>query len=141
MREIIYKYNRLGSYTTWDDTCFGDQKQLKIVAQPHDFSLEIGDEKLRNTSFAGCTAIVSCDGAVCFYDSDESELAKVDKTQECYKQVVFKWEQGVVTIEFGSTVEVDYYPNCDGEHDRYGTEWAPKRIVKLNLDSNKVEIK
>lgn len=141
MREILYKYNNRGLYETADDTSFADDSHIKIIVEPHNFSLAIGGETLRDTSFDGCTAVVSCEGEVVFYDNENSVLGRADKTENRYEKAIFTWQQDLISIQFGHTVVVDYYPNCDGEYDRYGEEWAIMRSVSLNLKDNSVEIK
>ncbi len=140
MREIVYKYETRGMYTTDSDTSFNADKELKLIAKPHNFSMKIGEEVLRSTSFGGIVAVVSNDGAVVFYDNDNCEIAKVEKGDSVYKKVELKWNEEFVAIEFGSVVTVDYYPNCDGESDRYGEEWSVQRAVKLNLKDNSIQV-
>ena len=140
MREIFYKYDNRGVYVTQDDTSFGADEQLKIIAMPHNFSLEVGGEVLRDTSFSGCEIVVSSNGAVEFFDNEHLCLAKVEKCDNTFKKVLLKWSVEEVAIEFGRIVEVDYYPNCDGESDRYGEKWDVQRVVKLNLKDNSVKV-
>lgn len=140
MREILYKYNNRGLYETEQSTSFAGENQLKLIVEPHDFSIAIGGEVLRNTSFDGCEAVVSNEGEAVFYDNKGNVIGKADKTDKCYREIRLIWEQGFITVQFGQTDEVDYYPNCDGEHDRWGTEWVSKRSVKLNLNNNSLEI-
>lgn len=141
MKEVLYKYSNRGIYLTEDDTSFGEDFQIKIVAEPHYFSLAISGDILRNTSFGVCTAVVSCDGEVVFYDNDNNIICHAEKGEGCYKKIDFKWKQESISILFGHIETVDYYPNCDGESDRWGTEWVTERTVTLNLEDNSIQVK
>lgn len=141
MKEVLYKYNNSGAYFTDSNTSFGDDAQMKLIIEPHEFSISVGGEVLRSTSFGGCTIIVSNSGEVVFYDNDNNILGKTDGCNELYKEVKFIWEQESISVLFGQTETVDYYPNCDGEYDRYGKEWITKRLVTLGLKDNLVTIK
>ncbi len=140
MREIIYQFDNRGTYLTADSTSFAGETHLKLIAKPHDFSLAVGGEVLRSTSFEGCTVIVSCDGEAVFCDREGSELGRADKCERQFEQVRLEWKQGLVSVLFGRMETVDYYPNCDGEHDRWGTEWVTQRAVTLNTENRLVEI-
>lgn len=141
MKEILYKFHNRGMYLTEDNTSFGDDSQIKITVEPHDFSLSVGGEVLRNTTFEGCVIVATNDGSVVFYDNQNNAIGRADKTDSVYKNAVFKWEQNYISVQFGYMAVVDYYPNCDGESDRYGEEWVTTREVSLNLTNNSVEIK
>ncbi|MBP3692110.1 MAG: hypothetical protein J6I80_02560 [Clostridia bacterium] len=133
MREIIYKYNNQGIYHTEQDTTFGNDEQLKLVIEPHEFSIAIGNEELRKTSFDGGELIVSCEGEVIFYDANGNVAAKAKKGKERYAAVRLLWKQDLLTVEFGSTQTVDHYPHCDGEHDRWSSKWIAEHTVKIQL--------
>jgi len=141
MREILYKYSSLGAYHTEDNTDFGCESHLKIIIEPHDFSITVGGEVLRSTSLGGYTAVVSCDGEAVFYNGENEIIAKTDKSEKCYKSIRLKWKEDLILIEFGYISVVDYYPNCDGESDRWGEEWVKERTVLLNVKGNSIEIK
>lgn len=141
MKEIRYKYNNSGLYVTADDTIFDTEYQMKIVVEPHDFSIAIGGEVLRSSTCGGCSAIVSCEGEVEFYDREDNLLAKVEKGDRTYAQMRLVWKQDLITVEFGRVETVDYYPNCDGEYDRYGKQWVTARSVTLNETNHCVEVK
>ena len=117
MREIIYKYNHLGSYQTEQDTNFAGDAELQLTVEPHNFSITVGDEVLRQTSFDGCRIVVSHNAAV-----------------------QMTWQQDVIAVQFGRTETIDYYPNCDGEYDRWGKEWIVERTVTLHEKDHSVEI-
>ena len=140
MKEIVYKYSTLGAYTTEDDSAFGQESHMKIVVEPHDFSLAVGGETLRNTSCSGYAAIVSRTGEAVFYDTENKVIGRADADQGDYKKAILVWTPDALSIRFGYIDTVDYYPNCDGEHDRWGTEWVTERSVTLNLTDNSVEV-
>ena len=141
MREIVYKYSTLGAYHTDANTAFGDDTQMEVVVEPHDFSIKLSGEVLRSSSCPGCTARVSRDGEVIFYDGADNVIGRVEKGEDVYPEFRLEWKQDFVTILFGRMVEVDNYPNCDGEYDRWSTAWQTRRTVTLNLKDNTVEVK
>ncbi len=140
MKEILYQYNQRGVYEPLGDTRFGKETQLKLVIPPHEFSLTLGGETLRNTAFSGGCILVSREGEVIFYDIENNVIAHAEKGNKEFRQVRLDWKQGVLSVELGCMEEVDYYPNCDGEHDRWGTQWVKQRVVTLNLQNNSLEI-
>lgn len=139
MREIIYKYDNRGLYQTDDNTSFAGDSHIKIIVEPHDFSIAIGGEVLRSTSYDGGMVIVSCEGEVVFCDNEDNIIGRADKSEDCYAEVRLEWKQDFLSIQFGRIDTVDYYPNCDGEYDRWGKEWVTQRSVTLNLKNNSVE--
>ena len=124
---------------TKQETNFANDAQLKLIVEPHYFSISVSGEILRKTSFSGCVAEVSCYGEVIFYSNEGNIIGKADKTEDTYKEVRIIWRQGLITIDFGYIAVVDYYPNCDGEYDHFGKEWVTKRSVTLSLINNSVE--
>lgn len=136
MRDIVYKYDTLGQYITADSTVFGEDKQLKLVALPHDFSIAVGGEVLRHSSFDGGAVVVSQNGEAVFYDNAGSEIARADKTDSTFRQVKLLWKKDALTVEFGCVETVDNYPNCDGEYDRWSERWNAGRTVALRLSDN-----
>lgn len=140
MREIIYKYNHLGSYQTEQDTNFAGDAELQLTIEPHNFSITVGDEVLRQTSFDGCRIVVSHNGAATFYDNENRMIGQADKSETSYAAVQMTWQQDVLAVQFGRTETIDYYPNCDGEYDRWGKEWIVERTVTLHEKDHSVEI-
>ncbi len=141
MREVFYKYSNRGMYVTEDNTSFGEDTQLKIVVEPHEFSLELSGEVIRNTSFAGGSVTVSNKGEAGFYNNEGALIAKADEGEGNYRKVLLDWKQDSLCVKFGRMVEVDNYPNCDGEHDRWSEKWETERLVTLSLKDNSIEIK
>lgn len=140
MRQILYKFHNSGMYVTEDDTAFGRDAQLKLVVEPHDFSLTLGGEVLRSSSCGGYEIEVTREGAAAFYAADRTLVARTEKDEGSYWQVRLVWKQAYLQVQFGQIQTVDYYPNCDGEHDRWGTEWVTERSVTLNLMDNSLEV-
>ena len=140
MKEIIYRFHSRGTYEASDSTSFADETHYKLVAEPHDFSLAIGGEVLRKTSFEGCEVTVSREGGVVFCTLGGKELGRADACGQAFAQVRLEWKPGTVTVLFGSVETVDYYPNCDGEHDRWGTEWVTRRSVTLDWEKGSVKV-
>lgn len=140
MRQIRYKFNNSGRYITGDDTVFGSDDALTLTVEPHDFSIAIGSEVLRESSCGGYEIEVFRDGETAFYDAAHALLARTDKGTGSYRQVKLVWKQDILTLQFGRVATVDYYPNCDGEHDRWGKEWETQRAVTLNLQDNSLTV-
>lgn len=141
MKEILYRYSRLGTYQTDADTAFAADVQLKLVVEPHDFSLEIGNEVLRSTSCRGYTVTVSRDGEAVFYDAQNNEVGRTDKGAGTYEKVALVWQAESLTVQFGHTETVDHYPNCDGEYDRYSTTFVVERTVTLHVATKEITVK
>lgn len=140
MKEIIYKYNNLGLYETDDDTSFGEHEQIRIIMEAHDFSLQIGNEVLRASKSDRYIITVSKNGEAFFCDENGSLLAHSEKGNDTYRKVVLVWEKGIISIQFGYVDTVDYYPNCDGESDRWGYIWTPQHAVELDCKDNSIKI-
>ncbi len=141
MREILYKYNNRGLYQTDDNSRFGNDDKLRIVVEPHSFSLTVGGELLRKTFFEGCAIDVSNNGEAVFYDNNNQIIGKAVKSDASYEKVLFSWEEKSLVVMFGKTVLVDYYPNCDGEYDRWGEEWKTERTITMKLEDNSIDVK
>ena len=141
MREIFYQFNTSGSYRTEQSTAFGEDSHLKIIIEPHDFSISVSNEVLRSSSCAGYTAVVSACGEATIYDNEGNVIAQAEKGAKSYNALRLDWKQDLLVIEFGYTDVVDYYPNCDGESDRWGEKWIAERVLKLDLSNNSVDVK
>jgi regulatory protein YycI of two-component signal transduction system YycFG len=74
-------------------------------------------------------------------DYEKQLLAFTDASQSLYKQMQFRWEPTGPSVKFGYYDEVDYYPHCDGEHDRWGIQWMTQRQVSLNEAESSVTVK
>lgn len=138
MREIIYQFNSLGAYQTEQNTVFGSDTHLKLVIEPHEFSIAVGGEVLRNSSCEGFVIDVTEAGAVRICDAENRILASAEGTNRKFRQVEFVWRQELLQLNFGSVQTVDYYPNCDGEHDRWGTEWVTEYAVRFDTASGQI---
>ena len=139
-KQIVYKYHSSGIYKTEDDTRFSGDQTMKLIVEPHDFSLAVGGEVLRATSCPGYTVDVSQNGAAAFFDKENNLLAQADEVASTYPQVKLQRKQGLLTIEFGSIETVDHYPNCDGEHDRWSEKWVARRSVTLKETDHSIEV-
>lgn len=139
-REILYKFNTLGTYETTDDTNFKDESHLKLIIEPHDFSVAIGGEILRKFSCLRYSVLVSNKGQAVFYDSEDNILYTTQESDRDFVKVILKWSQDLITIQFGYICTVDNYPNCDGESDRWTTKWVVDREIKFNLLTNNADL-
>lgn len=131
MKEIRYTYDTLGTYVTAEKTAFGGETHLTLVVEPHDFSLELGGETLRATSCEGYRITVSCHGEAAFCAYDGTPIATTPATDGSYRAVRLNWTPTALSVEFGHVEEVDNYPNCDGEHDRWSTCWVAEHVATL----------
>ena len=141
MKQITYNFENRGVYSPDQDAKFGGDSHLKLIVNPHDFSLSVSGETLRSSSCGAYSIIVSRNGETCFYDAGDKLIAKADGTDREFAEVKLKWSQDKLELSFGCWCTVDYYPNCDGEHDRWGTEWDTQRTVTLHLTDHSVETK
>lgn len=140
MKEACYRYDSRGLYQTEDDTSFAGHSSIKMVIEPHEFSMKMGGEVLRSTAFGGGTVIVSDEGEADFYDDENTLLARAEKGDSRYEKVRLAWEQGVLSVQFGRIVTVDHYPNCDGEHDRWSEKWETQRTVTLHIADRTLDV-
>lgn len=139
MKEVIYTYQSRGCYAADKPTIFETDDRIRLIIEPHQFELKLSGKTLRDTSCNGYIIDVSRKGEVCFYDAENDLLAKADETPKEYERVVFEWAQDHLTLRFGHTEIEDYYPNCDGEHDRWGTTWISEYVVTLNTATNEIQ--
>ena len=140
MRQIVYKFNTLGAYETKDSTVFGSDDRLRVIVEPHDFSIAVSGRVLRSSACPGCTAVVCRNGEAVFYDGTDNVVCRAEGGAADYPGFRLDWKQDSISIRFGSMVEVDNYPNCDGEYDRWSMEWLTRRTVTLDLKTNTVTI-
>ena len=140
MKEVLYQYRNRGMYVTGDDTAFGGERYMKLVAEPHDFALSVGGEVLRNSCFGGCAVVVSPEGEAVFYDPAGNVIGQAEKAEGSYREARFAWTQDAVSVIFGHMVYIDNYPNCDGEHDRWDERWEAQRTVTLMLKDHSIRI-
>lgn len=140
MKEVVYKYSNLGRYYTEDTTAFDEEREMKFLVEPHDFGISIGGETLRKSSFEGCVILLSDEGEVSFFVNSR-EIGKAEKGEGRYEEAIFLWNKESIEVQFGMTATVDNYPNCDGEFDRYTTQWLARRTVTLNLANKTIDIK
>lgn len=140
MREIRYTYQTRGGYQTRDNTKFENSEPMKMILEPHDFSIAISGEVLRSSSFAGCSMVVSPAGGVVFYDQNNAEITRVDGIDQSYREARVEWNPKLLSVRFGAVEEIDNYPNCDGESDRYDYRWVSYRTVSLDLATNTATI-
>ncbi len=136
MREIVYRFNTLGSYQTSEDTAFGQETHLKLTLEPHNFSLAVGGELLRKSACKGYEIHASSKGEAVFWDREGKELCRVEAQAREYKEVRLLWKQGAVSLQFGRVEWIDNYPHCDGDHDRWDQRWHTEYEVTWNEETN-----
>ncbi len=141
MREIVYKFNQRGLYETDQDKAFNGETHLKLIIEPHSYSIQIGNDILRESSSAGYTIIVSNCGGTEFFSEDGNAIAKAEESGKDYKKVRLEWKNGTLSVCFGKIEEIDCYPNCDGEYDRWEYRWATQREIILDQSNNTLTVK
>lgn len=140
MKEIVYTFDRRGCYLPDRKAIFAEETHLRLVVKPHTFEMKLSDEVIRSSSCPGYVIEASRAGEVRFFDEDGTLLASVPESPKEYAQIELSWQQDVLSLQFGCTETVDNYPNCDGESDRWSTEWITQRTVTLNLQENTAEV-
>lgn len=138
MKTITYTFSARGDYQPDAPAVFGEQTHLKLIVTPHDFELKLSGDVLRKSSCDGYQIVVSRQGEACFYDAGGELIARAAPTDAQYPQVVLTWAQHALKLSFGQWVTVDYYPNCDGESDRWGSKWESQKEVSLDLKTFKL---
>lgn len=134
MKEFICKFIGNGYYFEDNKTTvsFGEETDLRIVVEPIDYEMKIGNEVLSKANCKGYRIDISNKGGVIFHDYDGNLISQKPDGEEVYKEAKFIWKKDYICVEFGQTEEVDYYPNCDGEHDRWGVKWVADYTVTLD---------
>ena len=140
MKEIIYCFDRRGCYVPEETAEFKNDTQLRLIIEPHTFEMKISGEVIRSSFCEGYKIEVSQKGAARFLDQEDNLLAATEETEKAFVQVRFLWKQDQLRLQFGRMASVDYYPNCDGEHDRWGTEWVTEYEVRFSAVTHQTEI-
>lgn len=140
MKQIVYTYQSLGGYQPDQPAEFGADDRLKLMVEPHSYEMKLSGEVLQSSQCDGYVIEASRNGAVTFYNWENKRLTSVAQTEKEYVQIRLQWKQDGLILCFGRMHTVDYYPNCDGEYDRWGTEWVTEYAVRLNTLTNQAEI-
>lgn len=139
MKEIVFTFDNRGGYVPNAPIAFETETALRLIVKPHEFELKLSGEVLRRSSCSGYILDVSQNGAVRVYDYENNLLAAAEATSADYAQVTFSWSETCLSLSFGRVETVDYYPNCDGEHDRWGTEWVSQYDLRFDPATNTIE--
>lgn len=88
-------------------------------------------------------AVVEARGSVKFYDREDRLLASGEVPaescgREVYEEISCHVEGTTIRLHFPICEWVDYYPNCDGEHDRWGTRMIGSYILTFDRETNTV---
>ena len=134
MKEFICKFNGNGYYFEDNKTTisFGEDTNIRIVVEPIDYELKIGNEVLSSANCKGYLIDISNQGEVALRDYDGNLISQKIGGEKIFAEAKFIWNKDALCVEFGQTEEVDYYPNCDGEHDRWGIKWVAEYTVILD---------
>ena len=75
----------------------------------------------------------ACGNAV-FYALDGTEVSrqKADGQGKCFTTLRCQVCQGTITVRFLIQEEIDHYPHCDGEHDRYSYITRHEVAIRYN---------
>jgi len=141
MKEIVCTFDARGCYLADKRAVFGEETHIKFIVKPHSFDLKIAGETIRSSSCAGYLVEVSHTGEVVFCDYEGNTLAKANAAPATFVEAKLLWSPDALSVDFGHVETVDYYPHCDGEHDRWGEEWITERSVSLSPENHAVEIK
>lgn len=119
MKEYVYGCVR-GIYCMENLECsaaFGENEQVKLIIKPDaiEYIIEL-----------------TVKGGARFYDCKMNLLFEAAETEEAYEEFYFSMMNNKPNIFFGYTETIDYYPHCDGEHDRWGSKYVKERIVSYN---------
>lgn len=61
-----------------------------------------------------------CHGNTVFRDTDGNEVyVEAVDTERLFWNIYVSVDEGKICVRFPATKWIDYYPNCDGEHDRW----------------------
>lgn len=119
-----------------DKAVFGGDTQVLLALEPAEYELKLSGEVLKKVSCPGYKIHITDRGGAQFLDQQEKPLAVFPETEKTFREFKLSWSDEAVQVIFGHTEEVDNYPNCDGEHDRYSTRWVAERTVSLNTASS-----
>ncbi len=136
MKEIVYRFNTLGAYEAEEPAAFGEEALLNLIVEPHDFSIAVGREVLRQSSCKGYQIEVSRKGAIVLRNAEGTEICRKEGQDRDYREVRLLWKQGFLSLQFGQVEYIDNYPNCDGEHDRWDERWRTEYEVTLDEGTN-----
>lgn len=75
------------------------------------------------------------DGNAVFYNEEGAQLYKTqaDGKGLCFSRFHCAVKDGVICVRFPIQEEVDHYPNCDGEYDRYSYITKENVIVEYRV--------
>lgn len=139
MKEIVFTFDNRGGYVPNTPIAFETETALRLIVKPHEFELKLSGEVLRRSSCSGYILDVTRNGAVSVCDYEHTPLAATAATGADYAQIKFTWSETGLSLGFGRVETVDYYPNCDGEHDRWETEWVSQYEVRFDPATKQVE--
>ncbi len=140
MKEIVYDFDRRGGYLSDEAAVFGEQTHLRLIIKPHEFELKLSGEVLRSSSCKGYIIETSSNAEVNFYDANAEFIAKSAGVDRSFSQVEFSMKENLLRLSFGRFVTVDNYPNCDGEYDRWSTEWSSEYEVIFDTFNCRVTV-
>ena len=141
MKEFVFCYYRNGYLmeNTKNSAPFGGENTVKLIVTPQEYELKLSGEVLRKMSCKGYGIMITRQGAAKFYDAQERLLAEVGETQKDYREFQLEWQPDKLFVRFGHIEEVDNYPNCDGESDRWSTSWEKDYEIVFNTVDNTVK--
>ena len=141
MKEFAFRYYRNGYLMEnfKNSGPFGGEDAVKLIVTPQEYELKVSGEVLRKMSCNGYGIVVTKRGAAQFFDAQERLLAEVGETPKEFREFQLEWQPDKLTVRFGHIEEVDNYPNCDGESDRWSTSWEKDYEIVFNLIDNTVK--
>jgi len=138
MKTYTYTFQRYGYFLSSgsDKVCFGEELRILLELEPVDYELKLSGRALNKAFCPGYKIAVSKQGGVELRDWQEKTLAVFPATEKTFRECKLVWKQENIQVIFGHTEEVDNYPNCDGESDRWSTVWVAEHTVALDTDAH-----
>lgn len=142
MKTYTYTFQRYGYFLSSgsDKVSFGEDAQVVLELEPVDYELKLSGEVLNKAFCPGYKISVSKQGAVELRDWQEKTLQVLPATEKTFRECKLVWKQENVQVIFGHTEEVDNYPNCDGESDRWSRVWVGEHTVVLDPQTQQTKL-
>lgn len=131
MKTYTYTFQRFGYFlSSGSDTgSFDQEDSVLLILEPVEYQLELSGDVLQKASCPGYQICISKKGGAQISDRQGATLAVFPETETCFRQFRLQWKEDTVQLLFGHTEQVDNYPNCDGESDRWTSRWITEHTV------------
>ena len=102
---------------------FDGEDAVCLLLLPYDYEMKLSDEVLNQSSCKGYRLKITNRGGVSISDWESKPLCEVSEGERTFSEFQIEKKGEILFVLFGHTETVDHYPNCDGEFDRYSTDW------------------